>query len=126
MIQLDALTLPAGLQWADEFGWQPVAQTAQRTLDGGLVLQEQGLTAGRPITLQGGPDYGWMARSVLESLYALASAPGNSHTLSINGRSFTVRFNHSDGAAIEAAPLWPMAIPQSGDYYIATIRFITA
>lgn len=125
MIQLGALVLPSGLQWSDEFNWQPVAQTAQRTLDGGLVLQEQGLTAGRPITLQAGLDHGWMTRSVLESLYALASVPGNSHTLTINGRTFTVRFNHSDGAAIEAEPLWPLATPQSGDYYIATVKFIT-
>lgn len=125
MIQLNAITLPAGLQWVDEFNWQPVMQSTQRTLAGGLVLQERGLSAGRPITLSGGSDHGWIARSVLESLYALASVAGQTHTLSIRGTTYSVRFYHEDGNAIEAEPLWPMADPQAGDYYIATIKLIT-
>lgn len=125
MISLNAIQLPAALQWVDEFNWQPVAQSARRTLAGGLVLQESALVAGRPVTLQSRPDSAWMTRAVLEQLYALAAVAGHIYPLQIRGASHSVRFNYGDGTAIEAEPLFPMADPQATDYYLVTIKLIT-
>lgn len=62
-----SVRLPQDMRWEDEFSWNKVAQAApQRTLSGGLVIQ-QGIKAnGRPITLSG--DWVWLDLRSLRTL----------------------------------------------------------
>ena len=69
---LGAIQIPRGLVWADEFAWHPVLREAEYSITGALLLDSSTRLAGRPITLQGSEDAGWLTRTTLLALYALA------------------------------------------------------
>lgn len=119
MITLAGITLPDHLVWTDEFDWVPVAHSSERSLTGKLLIEEASLTKGRPITLSND----WATRDVIEQIYALASLPGQTHTLDLHGRTFTVMFNHTD-TPVSAVPIKPHNVPDSNDYYQLTLRLI--
>ncbi|MDP2794724.1 MAG: hypothetical protein Q8O25_11725 [Sulfurisoma sp.] len=125
MIQLDTLPLPAALIWADEYASQAVAQTARRTLDGGQVVFYGGVTGGRQITLQAGEDTGWLTKTQADAVALRAASPGGVYTLILRGQTFQVMFRHHEPPAFEATPLWPLANPQPGDFYLATLKLMT-
>lgn len=125
MIILDGIQLPAGLLWSDEFAASRVAQTVRRTLDGGLIVFYGELRAGLPITLESQPDAGWLTRAQVESLALRAASPGGLYTLNLRGETRQVMFCHQDAPAFEAKPLVPVANPQAGDFYLATIKLMT-
>ncbi|WP_420795629.1 hypothetical protein, partial [Endozoicomonas atrinae] len=64
-MQLDSITLPDDLLWINEFDWNPVEQSQERTLTGALLIQEQSKQYGRSIELSGGQDAGWVTRSTV-------------------------------------------------------------
>jgi len=39
-ITLDGLDLPADLEWQDEFDWQPIAHSSERSLTGKMLIEE--------------------------------------------------------------------------------------
>jgi hypothetical protein len=125
MITLDGIALPAGLLWSDEFAVPRVAQTVRRTLDGSVVVFYGELRAGLPITLESEPDAGWLTRAQIEALALRAASPGGVYTLVLRGQTWTVMFRHQDAPAFEARPLVPVANPQAGDFYIATLKLMT-
>lgn len=125
MIQLDTLTLPGDLIWTDEFSAHPVAQATRRTLDGGLVVFYGGLSGGLPITLASQADAGWLTRSQVEALALLAASPGAIYTLTLRSQVFQVLFRHQEPPAFEASPLAPLANPQPGGFYLATLKLMT-
>lgn len=120
---LDSLSLPASLTWTDRDNWQPVAQTARPTLDGGLAVFHQPLTAGRPITLISTESSGWVNRQTLDALQVLASVPGSLHTLTLGTQTFTVLWRHDDPPAIQAEPLVARITPDMGDWFRVTLKF---
>ena len=122
-LQIDLLPLNPALVWTDRDNWQPVAQTARPTLDGGLAVFHQPLTAGRPITLQSTESSGWVDRQTLDALQALASVPGSLHTLTIGTQTFTVLWRHDDPPAIQAEPLVARISPDAGDWFRVTLKF---
>ena len=124
-IQLHTTTLPSGLQWLDEFTAQSVAQSAKRTLGGSLVVVYGGLQAGRDITLESGPDTGWLTKTQVEAIKLLADSPGGVYTLTLRSVNYQVMFRHHEPPAFEAAPLFPFTNPQPGDRYLARLRLIT-
>jgi len=69
-IALNAIALPAGLVWDDEFAWSPVAQATEYTLTGSLVVEQAIKAAGRPITLVGGKEFAWLTRAQVKILKA--------------------------------------------------------
>lgn len=93
-ISLDTVTLPNGLWWDDEFGWSPVAQSAEYAVEGALVIEEGVMQAGRPLTLKGTVNGPWCARSVIEALYATLDDTADKTLTLHDGRSFTVRWRH--------------------------------
>lgn len=125
MITLDGITLPAGLLWSDEFAAASVAQTVRRTLDGSVVVFYGGMRAGLPITLESEPDAGWITRTQVEAVALRAASPGGVYTLTLRGQTWTVMFRHQDAPAFEAKPLIPVASPQPGDFYLATLKLMT-
>lgn len=125
MIVLDGLVLPADLLWSDEFTAGAVAQSTQRALDGSLVVFYGELRAGLPITLESQPDAGWLTRTQVEAIALRAASPGGLYTLNLRGQTWQVMFRHHDAPAFEAKPLVPVANPQAGDFYLATIKLMT-
>ncbi len=116
------------LQWVDEFAWNAVAQKSGRTITGALWVEEAALSAvGRPITLQGDEQTGWISRSDLLNLRTLAQIAGASLTLTITPRSqtFTVMFDHEAGNPIDARPVVGYSDIAAGDWYYVTLRFKT-
>ena len=115
---LDALILPDGLAWDNRFDWIPVVQQVDVTITGGLVIQEALQTDGRPISLVGGSDYCWIAKSDLDALYTKASIAGLEMTLSLEvDGSHQVVWNRSKNC-IEATPIVSNADPVDGQLYI--------
>ena len=95
-LTLDGLMLPDGLLWIDEFDYTPVKQVIKSMLDGSLLIQEGVALAGRPISLQGTENRGWVKKSVLDQVYAkLTTAMPMALSLP-DGRSFSVRWRHGD------------------------------
>ena len=119
---LDALALPAGMLWTDEFDWRPIESAAEYAVTGALIIDTATRQAGRPITLAAQADHGWMPRTTLLALYALTAA-ATTHTLTLaDGRVFTVAF--AAGEPITAAPVSRPEIPPADWPYVVTLRLI--
>jgi hypothetical protein len=106
-ITLGAITLPATLVWEDEFSWSPVAQSAEYSLTGALIVQEATKLAGRPITLAGKSDgtahTGGISRTNLLALQTALAVAGATWTLTLHdSRTFTVAARENP---LEAEPL---------------------
>lgn len=98
------LTLPNGLLWVDQYGWQEVVQSLEYSTQGALVLDLWKKQSGRPIQLQGEQDRAWCERGLLATLRTWASEPGLALTLTHAGVAYPVVFDH-ESKPIEAAPL---------------------
>ncbi len=116
-ITLGELTLPPYLLWEDEIGWSAVMQTTGYFLSGSLEIQEGIKLSGRPITLVGEMHLGWITRSLLLSIQALAQTP-QELPLDYHGREFTVRFRQGNNEKpVEAVPLVKRIPPKDTDKY---------
>ena len=124
-VTLNGLALSGSLQWEDRHSYSPVAQEVLVTLGGNPVVFSKALQGNRPITLSCTEDTGWLSKATVDSLEGMASVPGAVYTLDFHGNIFNVIFAHHDAPAISLTPLQPKAVPQPGDYYIGTIKFIT-
>ena len=95
-MQLDSIDLPVNLYWRDEFAWRPAAQSTQRSVGGGFVVQAMPLQYGRPITLVGA----WAKRDEVQALKALEADAGTKRTLTLNdGTTLTVLFDIENALA---------------------------
>ncbi len=124
-IILGGVTLSPHMIWADEMTVDPVSQVALRTLGGRLIVRSQAYTGGRNITLEAREDQGWLTKTQVESVMALAAVAGAQYALTIESQNFTVMFRHHEAPAFEATPLIFRVNSQSGDYFTGTIRLIT-
>ncbi|XZG69237.1 hypothetical protein ACTSKR_11295 [Chitinibacteraceae bacterium HSL-7] len=122
-----ATTLDLGdLMWADEFSWAATEQSVARSLSGALIVQTAVRQGGRPITLRNADDRsGWLTREEMTQLSVWANSPGKRLTLTVNEQVFLVIFRHHDGGPFEASPVVFYSDPVSGDYMLATLRFMT-
>ena len=57
----------------NEFSWNRVEQTTERSLTGALMVQEGQLVHGRSIVHSGNGEAGWVSRLTVKSLFALQS-----------------------------------------------------
>ena len=125
-MQLDTITLPDDLLWINEFEWNPVEQTTERSLTGALLVQEGKFAYGRPIVLTGGSDAGWVSRLIVNNLFALSEKANKTMSLTLpDNRNFSVIFDRSDGAPVEARQVIPFAYPKDNDQYFITLRLLT-
>ena len=107
-IQLDTIVLPDTLIVDEPQGNPLIVSNADVTIGGNLIITEQSVV-GRPITLSGDVDRGWIALSVLKALKDLAKVPGASYTLILESEILTVRFRHEQQPVISAEPIIPRA-----------------
>ena len=117
------LALPDDLLWTDEFGWSAVEQRSQYSITGALLLEAAVKQAGRTITLEGGVSWGWIPRTTLATLQTWAALPAQQFSLVVRGEAArTVVFDQEQ--PLDAQPVIDYSDPDSGDDYVATIRFI--
>lgn len=120
---ITTVTINPDLVWADEYAWTPVESVQERTITGGLVIQQALRVAGRPITLsQEDPRAGWITRTVLEQLRVWAGTPDLELTLVYRGVARTVSWRQQDGT-ITAVPVADYSDAGSEDFYRCTLRF---
>lgn len=119
------LTLPAALNWSDEFTWSPIEQSKTYTTTGALLIEEHFKQAGQPFTLEGSQDRTWCTRSLVETLRGWATTPNVAMTLVIRGLSHTVTFDHEKGA-LQGFPVmfYEDGSIESTDLYVPTLRLI--
>lgn len=121
---ITTIELDDGLAWADEWAWQPVAQSARRTITGALVVTTQAVVAGQPITLAAeADDKGWLTRAQLQQCRTWAAVAGQVLTLTYRGTAYSVMWRVQDGA-IDARPVMPWLDDDAQDNYRATLRFM--
>ena len=113
------LALRDDTAWADEFGWQPLVQSAQYTLTGALVVEEAPMLAGRPITLAGADDRAWVRYADLQQLQTWALTPGLALTLTLRGAARQVRFDLRQGSPIAAQQILTVDNPPQPDDWFA-------
>jgi len=114
-ITLGGVDLP-DLLIENEFGFPGVDSRVEFSLGGTPIIWEQEMT-GKPIDLRGTTDTGWITRSVLQSLYALAAVPGATYTLDYEGTIYTVRFRNEDRPVLAAKPAVGRPNQDTTDYY---------
>jgi hypothetical protein len=112
---LGGITLP-DVVLDQEFGRQEVEAIVEYALDGTPIVWTQS-SIGSPLVLTGGEDWGWITRSVLLQLQALARIPGATYTLDYEGTEYTVRFRHENAPVLEASPLLPRPNQDVTDFY---------
>lgn len=120
------LTLNPDLFWSDENNWNPVQQSAERTITGAHVIQAAGMVKGRPITLEPIDDgAAWMSLTDVTSLRNWAAVPGKTMTLTLRGEAREVIFRHQDGG-FEARPViqYRDGHELPIDFYLCTIRLM--
>ena len=120
---LNALAIPGDMLWTDEFNWTAVERATEYSLTGALVVDVGERLAGRPITLEGADNGGWMSRTALLALYAMAVTPVLAIVLTLaDGRTFNVTF--AEGDPIEAEPVIDYSDPQGSTWYVVKIRLL--
>lgn len=132
MITLGTKQLHAALEWIDETAWSAVEWKSERTLTGGLVIEQYTKTSGRPITLVGGENFCPITRiDLLELRSYVQSITGTGVVLTLHdGRTFTVIPSTEVIDCIECYP-YPIVLNHGSSnptddtlYYIAKISLI--
>lgn len=117
------LALPDDLLWPNEFDWKPADQVTSFTIFGALRVEAAEKLAGRPITLQGGENFGWIDRSGALTLNEWAKLPAQVFTLSYRGDTYSVVFDQ-ESTPVTARQVYDVSDPEPTDPYTLTLRFI--
>lgn len=119
-MKLENIDLPENLFIRNEFDFKPVAQSFDRTVSGGAVVESMALSYGRPIVLTGA----WAKRSIVVQLYALQAAADTPRILTMPDGSFkTVLFDIENGG-LEANAIYPEVQPTDDSEYELTLNLI--
>lgn len=124
-IVLAGITLSPDMIWRERHWSQSVAQSVRRTLGGAPVVYAGSLTLGLPVTLVAGQNMGWIRRSVLDQVLALAAVPGAQGTLDFHGEQMLVIFRHDEPPAVAFEPVRRTNLALSTDWMRGEIRLLT-
>lgn len=120
---LHNLPLDGDMVWTDEFNWPTVVKSTEYSLGGSLIVDSGMRLAGRPITLAGAADGGWITRATIDALRVLASALPGQYVLTLaDSRSFNVIFAPDE--PILAQQVVDLSDPGADWWYIATVKLI--
>jgi hypothetical protein len=124
-IVINGITLDHDSTWEDEFKFSYKEVVADRTLEGEIVTQSYDKIAGRPITLKGDNNHGWLKRSTVLALTALDSSSVFDFDVTIYGVTYRCRLRKEDSPALEFDPITNVNMPDSNFWYYGTIKLIT-
>lgn len=122
---VDTIVLHKDLLWSDETNWNPVQQTATRTITGAMIVQTGTMQAGRPITLEAEDDRSAPhSRETVDALRNWAAVPGKEMVLTLGGVEYDVIFRHQDGG-FQATKWIHYDNVQPEDIYLVVVRLMT-
>jgi len=124
-IILGGLTLSSTLVWAERYNSYKVTQSVKRTLGGNQVVFTNALHKGQLITLQATEEYGWLDKTMVDGLTAMADSAGGSYLLEFGAEEITVMFRHHDAPALDLTPLIPRIDVDTSDYFIGSIKLFS-
>jgi hypothetical protein len=121
-MQLENLNLPDNIYWQNEFEHKSIAQSIERTVSGGAIVEHASLSYGQKIKLQGA----WATRGEVVALKSLENANAVMSFIS----NTTANSTHSGVCDIEAGGvvanlLSPEVAPDSETLYELTINLLT-
>lgn len=125
MITLSGVQLSSHMLWSDRYSHRSVLQTGVRTLGGNHRTFSHQIQGGRPITLQGDGESGWLTFAQVQQLIAMADIPGAIYSLNYFDEVYSVVFRHEEPPAFEASPIVYRAVPLNTDYFFAVLKLIT-
>ena len=120
-----SIRLPPDMRWTDEYAWHAIAQAApERTLSGGLIIQQGIKRNGRPITLSG--EWAWLDLATVRILRDWTDVPELTLTMRhYDGREFNVAFRLHDNALGGVEPV-AFSVPEMGaEKYQVQIALMT-
>lgn len=89
----------------ERLGNTGVASAVEYSLSGRQIVWEA-TQQSRPITLEGGEDFGWISRATMDELMAMAGVPGAVYSLTLHdGTVRRVRFRHEEAPVIVGTPV---------------------
>lgn len=121
---LDDLTLTNNLFWQNEFDFTDIEQVNERSLTGGMLVQEGTRQYGRPIVL----NLGWVPRTSVDALKAKENQPSSPMEMTLpDGRVFWVIFDRTQETAVSARPVneYTDAVSDPNWKYQVTLRLLT-
>ncbi len=124
-VVLNGITIDTGLIWEDRLRYAPVEQVFRRTLGGTPVIDYGSLSEGRPVTLRSLQDQGWVTKTQVDAIQALADTPGGVYSLTVGSETFPVKFRHNEPPAVEFEQIIPRTEAVAGDWYLASIKLVT-
>jgi len=120
---IGGVTLDKDMIWENEFQFTPAAGTAERAIDGHMVVQSFKTVGGQPMTLVGGESFGWQTRSTVIALQALANNPGATFTVTLpDTRTFNVMFRVEEETVMLFQPIALASAPDANFWYYGTIN----
>lgn len=125
VLSLGGVSLPLSLQSPDRYEDPSVVQTVRRTLGGHLKLYVGSLQKGRPITLESQEDAGWIDKTTVDLLQAMAQDPTGQYELRMGAEVHSVVFRHYDSPAFSARPLVYRTGVEQTDLFTCSIKLLT-
>lgn len=117
-------TLPDALIWIDSHKWAAVKGSHEWSTTGALLVDQGVRQAGRPITLEGGPNHAWMPRDQADALRALTATPGAVMTLTLHdATTYSVIWDYTR-EPFEAEQVVDFSDPENTDWCVPKLRFI--
>lgn len=122
---IDGVTLDHEMYWENEYQWAFLAGTADRCIDGSLVVQVRPHYSGRSISLVGDQNSGWQKKSTVDFLRASYALIGHTFTFSYNSVDHTVRWAVEEEDACSFQPIVLTKEPEDTFWYYGTVKLIT-
>jgi len=120
---IGGVTLDKDMIWSDEFQFTPTSGTAERAIDGHMIVQSFKTVGGQPMTLVGSESFGWQKRSTVLALQALANTPETVLTITLpDARTFSVMFRVEEEQVMFFQPVTLASAPDANFWYYGTIN----
>lgn len=124
-ITLNSIALSEDLIWSNEFDYEDITQTIERTVGGSLIISNFAKNEGREIVLEavnnGNTFTGYFTRLQVKNFKVLEKE-ATTVVFEYNGQVFSVIVK-SGGVAV--TPLMPRPDHEDTDYYTGTLTLLT-
>lgn len=126
MIKLGNVELNPSMDWAERYQSFGIAQSVRLTLGGRVTMNAAPIHNGQSITLVADEQSGWLTKTVVELLQAMASQIGVVFYLTYGDvlLNVPVVFRHHDAPALDLRPLVPSETMRDDGFWIGSIKLM--